>query len=106
MRITTRCFCNAALLGAALIVPLATMLPMLQAQDRQTTTTTTTRTYHDAKNNDDHEWNSREDQAYRVYNTENHKKNVEFSKLKPRDQQAYWGWRHEHSDSVLKIDIK
>jgi hypothetical protein len=96
-------FCNAALLAAALIVPLATMPASLRAQDRQTSTV---RTYHDAKNNDDHEWNSREDQAYKAYNTENHRKTVEFSKLKPRDQQAYWGWRHEHSDSVLKIDIK
>ena len=93
-------FCNAALLCAALVTPLA-----IHAQERQTTTTTV-RTYHDTKNNDDHEWNSREDQAYRSYNTQKHHKTVEFSTLKPRDQQAYWGWRHEHSDSVLKIDIK
>ena len=105
MRIIMPSFCNAALLGAALIVPLAMMPPALRAQDRQTTTTTV-RTYHDTKNNDDHEWNGREDQAYRAYNTENHKKTVEFSKLKPRDQQAYWGWRHEHSDTLLKIDVK
>ena len=98
-------FCNAALLGAAIIVPLAMMPSTLGAQERQTTTTTV-RTYHDTKNNDDHEWNGREDQAYRAYNTENHRKTVEFSKLKPRDQQAYWGWRHEHSDTLLKIDVK
>jgi hypothetical protein len=99
-------FCNAALLGAALIVvPLTTMPTALRAQDRETTTTTV-RTYHDTKHNDDHEWNSREDQAYRAYNTENHRKTVEFSKLRPNDQQAYWGWRHEHSDALLKIDIK
>ncbi len=82
------------------------MMPTaLRAQDHQTTTTTV-RTYHDTKNNDDHEWNGREDQAYRAYNTEKHRKTVEFSKLKSNDQQAYWGWRHEHSDAVLKIDIK
>jgi uncharacterized protein YxeA len=105
MKITR--FCNAALLSAALIAPLAMMSTPLSAQDRETTTTTTTaRTYHDTKHNDDHEWNSHEDQAYRAYNTEGHRKTVEFSKLKPSDQQAYWGWRHEHSDSLLKIDIK
>jgi len=87
MRITKRCFCNTALLGAALIVPLAMMPPVLRAQDHQTTTTTV-RTYHDTKNNDDHEWNSREDQAHDTYNTENQRKTVEFSKLKPRDRQA------------------
>jgi len=77
----------------------------LRAQDRQTTTTTV-RTYHDTKHNDDLEWNSREDQAYSAYNKENHRKTVEFSKLRPADQQTYWGWRHEHSDTVLKIDVK
>jgi hypothetical protein len=105
MKIMMSGFCNAALLGAALILPLALMPPAMQAQDHETTTRTV-RTYHDEKNNDDHEWNSREDKAYRAYNTENHRKSVEFSKLKPEDQQAYWGWRHEHSDTTLKIEVK
>ncbi len=26
--------------------------------------------------------------------------------LNENDQQAYWGWRHEHSDTLLKIDIR
>ena len=26
-------------------------------------------------------------------------------KLNDNDQQAYWGWRHEHSDALLKINI-
>jgi hypothetical protein len=77
----------------------------LRAQVRQTTTTTV-RAYHDAKHNDDHEWDSREDQAYRAYDTENRRKPVEFSKIKPHDQQAYWGWCQEHSDSQLKIEMK
>ena len=25
--------------------------------------------------------------------------------IRKNDQQAYWGWRHEHSDALLKIDI-
>jgi hypothetical protein len=99
MKITISHFCTAALLCAALVTP------ALQAQERQTTTTTV-KTYHDSKNNDDHEWNSREDQAYSAYNTQNHRKTVEFSTLKPADQQKYWGWRHQHSDALLKIDIK
>jgi hypothetical protein len=99
-------FCNAALLGAALIVSLATMSPALRAQDQRTTTTTTVRTYHDTQHNDDHEWNSREDRAYRAYTTEGHRKTVEFSRLPPTEQQKYWGWRHEHSDAQLKIDVR
>jgi len=105
MKIMMPRFFNAALLSAALTVPMAMMPTALRAQERQTTTTTV-RTYHDTKHNDDHEWNSHEDQAYRAYNSENHRKTVQFSKLRPSDQQAYWGWRHEHSDALLKIDIK
>jgi hypothetical protein len=63
------------------------------------------KTYHDAAKNDDHKWNSNEDKAYRVWVKDNHRKYVGFDKLKAEDQQSYWGWRHEHSDAVLKIDI-
>ena len=31
--------------------------------------------------------------------------NNNFAKVKESDQQAYWGWRHEHSDTELKIVI-
>jgi hypothetical protein len=104
MKIMLSRFRNIALLQAV-IIPLAIMPGALRAQDHETTTTTV-RTYHDTKNNQDHEWNDREDQAYRAYNTQKHHKTVEFSKLKPRDQQTYWNWRSQHSDALLKIDIK
>src|ERR1017187_7965351 len=58
------------------------------------------------KNNDDHAWSGQEDKAYRIYAKQNHRKASEFSKLKDDDQQNYWNWRHEHSDSLLKIEIK
>jgi hypothetical protein len=93
-------FCGTALLGAALLTPLAIMPIALRAEDPHA------RTYHDKKNNDDHQWNAHEDQAYRMYAKENHRKAREFSKLNENDQQTYWGWRHEHSDAVLKIDIR
>jgi hypothetical protein len=93
-------FWNTAFLAAALMAPIALAPTTLRAQDQKAA-----RTYHDKRHNDDHEWNSREDQAYKVYTQENHRKSVEFSKLNNRDQQAYWGWRHEHSDALLKIDI-
>jgi hypothetical protein len=93
-------FWNAALLGAALIIPVAIAPTALRAEDQKTA-----RTYHDKQHNDDHAWNSHEDQAYRVYVKQNHRKYSDFSRLKDNDQQAYWGWRHDHSDALLKIDV-
>jgi uncharacterized protein YxeA len=94
-------FWNAALLCAALVVPIAIAPVALFADDHESS-----RKYHDKKHNDDHEWNNHEDQAYRMYGTEHHRKYVEFSKLHDNDQQAYWKWRHNHSDALLKIEIR
>jgi len=72
------CAVSGPLLGAALIAPLAMPPVVLHA----------------------------EDQAYRMWVKENHRKNTSFVKLKANDQQAYWGWRHDHSDALLKIEIR
>ena len=93
-------FLNAALLGAALIIPVSIAPTVLRAQEHAAAVT-----FHDKQHNDDHEWNSHEDQAYRMYAKQNHRKYSNFSKLNDGDQQAYWGWRHEHSDALLKINI-
>lgn len=94
-------FWNAALLGAALTVSIALPTTALRAEDQRNT-----RTYHDKQHNDDHQWNNHEDQAYRMWAKENHRKSTTFYKLKDDDQQSYWGWRHEHSDALLKINIR
>src|ERR1700684_1847970 len=92
-------FLNAALLGAALIVPVAIVPTALRAEDQKT------RTYHDKQHNDDHVWNKQEDQAYRAWGKETHHKYSDFSRLNENDQQTYWGWRHEHSNALLNINI-
>jgi hypothetical protein len=83
------------------IVPV-TMTPSALRADNKSA-----RTYHDQRHNDGHQWSNHEDQAYRIiYAKENHRKYSNFSKLKDNDQQAYWGWRHEHYDALLKIEIR
>ena len=47
---------------------------------------------------DSHEWNNNEDQAYRRYLQEHHKKYHDFAKAKPSEQSNYWNWRHTHPD--------
>jgi hypothetical protein len=91
-------FLNIALLGTALMVPIALTPSALRAEEHKT--------YHDRDRNDDHEWNSHEDRAFRIWAKENHRKERDFEKLREEDRQRYWAWRHEHSDAVLKIDIR
>jgi hypothetical protein len=78
-----------AFIGAALSIPSVFSPVPLRADDHK---------YHDAKHNDDHEWNDREDKAYREWAKENHRKYKEFAKIKVKDQEAYWSWRHDHPD--------
>jgi hypothetical protein len=89
---------STALLTAALMTPVVLVPPALRAEEHKS--------YHDKQHNDSHEWNNHEDQAYRMWAKESHRKYVEFSRLKEADRQRYWGWRHNHSDAVLKIDIR
>jgi hypothetical protein len=91
-------FLSTALLAGALVIPTVVMPVALQAQEHKS--------YHDKRHNDDHDWSAHEDQAYRLYLKQNHRKYREFSGLRDNQQQAYWGWRHNHSDALLKIDIR
>jgi len=89
-------FFNTVLLAAALTTSIAIAPTALRADDR---------VYHDKQYNEDHHWDSHEDRAYRMWVKENHRKYVDFAKLREEDRQAYWAWRHDHSDAVLKINI-
>ena len=111
MRTLTR-FCGVGLLSATLMIPVTLAPTALRAQDdrreneRRDNERREQRRYHDAKHNDDHEWNEHENQAYRMWVQERHRKYEDFDKLKDRDRESYWDWRHNHSDAVLKLDIR
>ena len=94
-------FRNAILLAVALAVPVALTSTNLLAADKKAA-----QKYHDNAHNDDHEWNSQENKAYHIYAKQNHRNASDFNKLKEDDRQAYWGWRHDHSDASLKIEIR
>ena len=95
---------NVSLIGCVLLSSLA-IVPVI-AQTQQTQEHRATVTYHDKRHNDDHEWNDHENQAYQMWTKEKKRKDVEFTKIKPADQQSYWDWRHTHSDATLKIDVR
>jgi hypothetical protein len=54
--------------------------------------------YYDREHKDYHEWNERENEAYRHYLEENHREHHDWEKANKREQQEYWHWRHEHPD--------
>jgi len=87
------------LLAGALLAPVAVTTATLRADDHD-------RVYHDRDHNDDHHWDAHEDRAYRIWVKENHRKYRDFDRLREEDRQAYWAWRHEHSDAILRIDIR
>jgi hypothetical protein len=54
--------------------------------------------YYDREHRDYHNWDDREDQSYRRWLDERHESYREFNRLKRRDQNAYWNWRHNHEE--------
>jgi hypothetical protein len=84
-------------MSAALMTTLTLAPSALRAQERS---------YHDQGHNDEHQWNNHEDKAYRIYVKQNHRRYQNFDRVKEHDRQSYWAWRHEHSDALLKIEIR
>lgn len=83
-------------LSAALVVP---VLVSAQDRDHPGQNNQQSRRYEDKAHKDSHEWNADEDQAYRRYLQEHHKKYRDFAKAKKNEQNDYWNWRHAHSDN-------
>ena len=75
-----------AMLGMALLV--GPGIAFSQDRDHQP------QRYEDRSHHDSHEWNDREDEAYRRYMKENHRSYRDFQKLSRKDQDRYWTWRH------------
>jgi len=53
---------------------------------------------YDSNHHDYHNWNDREDHAYRGYLVERHREYRAYDHQTRRQQAAYWNWRHSHPD--------
>jgi hypothetical protein len=53
---------------------------------------------YDSKHHDYHNWDDREDRAYRNYLEERHHTYVTYDHQNHRSQNDYWKWRHNHPD--------
>ena len=53
---------------------------------------------YDSHHRDYHNWDDREDRAYRRYLAERRWEYREYRRQSARRQRAYWQWRHSHPD--------
>jgi hypothetical protein len=53
---------------------------------------------YDSHHHDYHNWDDREDHAYRGYLVERHQDYRAYDKQNHKQQAAYWNWRHSHPD--------
>src|SRR5512135_2029142 len=93
-------YMGSLLLAGALTAPLA-----LQAQDRDDQhdrdhDKNKVHRVYDRDRKQYHQWNTDEQQRYRDWYNDHYKgkKFREYSRLKRKDQDDYWKWRHEHGD--------
>ncbi len=56
--------------------------------------------YYDRDGRDYHNWNGDEDRQYRSYLVERHRTYVPFVKVRVRERQEYFRYRHEHGFRV------
>lgn len=85
-------------LSAALVVPVLVIAQDRDHPDNRGQNNEQSRRYEDRDHKDSHEWNANEDRAYRRYLQEHHRKYHDFAKARRSEQNAYWNWRHAHSD--------
>jgi hypothetical protein len=87
-----RNFYAAVALSAALLVPAA-----MRADDHHRDKRVVV--YHDRDNHDRHEWNEREERAYRHWlEQERHQAYRDWKHASKREQREYWRWRHANPD--------
>jgi|SRR5580704_9643883 hypothetical protein len=54
---------------------------------------------YDSGHHDYHNWDEREDRAYRGYLEKRHEQYHAYSTWHHKEQQNYWNWRHHHPDN-------
>lgn len=86
-------------LSAALMAPLGALaIPRPQDDHERHEQEERERRVYDPYHKDYHNWDQREDQAYRRWLEEKHESYVEFERLDHKRQDAYWNWRHKHEE--------
>ncbi|MGC2475725.1 MAG: hypothetical protein WA485_15390 [Candidatus Sulfotelmatobacter sp.] len=86
-------------LSAALMSPIAALaMPRPQDDHERHEQEEREHRVYDPAYKDYHNWDQREDGAYRGWLDERHEAYVDYDKLDHKRQEDYWRWRHKHGD--------
>lgn len=86
-------------LSAALMAPLGAMaMPRPQDDHERHEREEHERRVYDPYQRDYHNWDQREDEAYRRWLEQKHETYTEYDRLDRRRQDDYWRWRHRHHE--------
>lgn len=85
--------------AAALAASMALPAVVEAAESYPTTTTARVRVY-DPYYHDYHNWNSREEHAYREYLAARHRAYIAYRRQALAQRRAYWHWRHEREERL------
>lgn len=85
--------------SAALMAPLGAMAMRAPQDDHERhEQEERERRIYDPYHKDYHNWDRREDDAYRHWLDDRHEAYVDYDHLDHKMQRQYWKWRHEHEE--------
>lgn len=90
-------YISSLFLTAALLAPVVRLANAKNQDDRRSTTVQVR--YYDRDHRDYHNWDDREDRAYRHYLVEKHRAYLKFASADTSVHRHYWNWRHIHPDN-------
>lgn len=98
MRRNQRLFAS-VFLSAALLAPIGAMaIPAPQDDHERHEREEHERRVYDSDRRDYHNWDAREDEAYRHWLEFKHHTYVEYDRLDDKARREYWKWRHKHEE--------
>jgi len=91
-----RRYFNSLVLAAALLTSAASVVQARNQGDRHSENDHVR--YYDRDHGDYHNWDDREDRAYRRYLVAKHRVYNKFNRANTRAHRDYWNWRHNNPD--------
>jgi len=90
---------TSVVLSSALLAPIGAMaMPRPQDDHERHEQEEREHRVYDPYHKEYHNWNQKEDEAYRHWLEDRHEAYVDYQHLDRKKQREYWKWRHEHEE--------